>query len=881
MTLQFNDNISNTTGVPAQIAWTFRLIVANVAASNDGDVKPNSAQVEYVNDADEPQVQVTVPVSVTLSEPLLIVEKSVHPRNTLPGNTAFYTIRLYHATTSTIPAYNVALEDILPDGLNYGTNSWQQFAGPPAALIDDSDAPTLTAFFAEVAPGVQATNPIELRYTAFVPPDAPLGSLFTNTVTSVWTSLPDDPYGDTRDGSGGINDYRTSDTARLALSEVFVQKTGPLTVVAGSLITWNLSVANLGPYPVISAIVTDVVPFQVEPLEATYQVGADSGVCTLNDIAGRDVYQCAIATIPDGMTARIVISGLVAPDTPEGADLTNVANFTTESPDGDKRNNEAIVETEVYVEADLGITKTGPITATAGELITYTLVLSNSGPSYPRSVDVKDELPPGVDWVSGSTSQGACVNGICQLGDMSVGQVVTMVITGAVQSDVQGVITNSAQTFAVSPDPNPDNDTDNASTTVVAGTALQVDKVDLTDPVYAGDTYFYEIVITNTGPSLAQNVVLVDDLPNEVSYEGTSPECTEAGGSVTCNLGSMAPGEVRDFLVNVRVDENVISGTLGTNVVTVTTTTNIDASASRLTDSEQTTYLQRVGGPLDLQLSKAVNPPSVVANGQRLTYTLLVTNTGPAQASAVQVVDAFPREFEFVTGETSKDETTALCSNGVVCDLGVMEVGETVAITLVFDVPSDTLSGIYTNTAHVSSPAIETIYANNTASVPVQVDDVANLQMRKEATPDPATPGGDLTYHIAITNTGPSDAQNVTVSDTLPAGFVLAAVLPSQGGCGTFPCDLGTMPAGGSATIMVIGSVSSTISSAAEIANTAEVTSTTPGIGASASTSPHWHCRRPGGGQDRDGDGGTWRSGDIHSVSAQSGPRYSHGYQRR
>ena len=41
---------------------------------------------------------------------------------------------------------------------------------------------------------------------------------------------------------------------------------------------------------------------------------------------------------------------------------------------------------------------------------------------------------------------------------------------------------------------------------------LQVDKKDLTDPVYAGNTYLYELVVTNTGPSDTFNVVITDTL---------------------------------------------------------------------------------------------------------------------------------------------------------------------------------------------------------------------------------------------------------------------------------------------------------------------------------------------------------------------------------
>lgn len=66
-TLAFNDSLSNTTGGPARIAWTFRLIVADVASANHNDVKPNSAQVGYVNADNLPQVLSTNPVSIASS----------------------------------------------------------------------------------------------------------------------------------------------------------------------------------------------------------------------------------------------------------------------------------------------------------------------------------------------------------------------------------------------------------------------------------------------------------------------------------------------------------------------------------------------------------------------------------------------------------------------------------------------------------------------------------------------------------------------------------------------------------------------------------------------------------------------------------------------
>ncbi len=96
-------------------------------------------------------------------------------------------------------------------------------------------------------------------------------------------------------------------------------------------------------------------------------------------------------------------------------------------------------------------------------------------------------------------------------------------VTATAGSEISGNVTNTAEYFGDTNDPNPNNDSDTAQTTVNPLTALIIDKIDLTDPVYAGNTYLYEIVITNTGPSDAQNVVITDTLPSQVALRAPVP----------------------------------------------------------------------------------------------------------------------------------------------------------------------------------------------------------------------------------------------------------------------------------------------------------------------------------------------------------------------
>ena len=107
----------------------------------------------------------------------------------------------------------------------------------------------------------------------------------------------------------------------------------------------------------------------------------------------------------------------------------------------------------------------------AGQQVTYTIVVTNSGPSTAQSVDVKDALPPGVsldrrhDCSSGS-GIAACGGTVCQVGDMAVDEVITITVVGTVDPGVPDgtTLTNTATVFSDTPDPQPGDKTDTAAT---------------------------------------------------------------------------------------------------------------------------------------------------------------------------------------------------------------------------------------------------------------------------------------------------------------------------------------------------------------------------------------------------------------------------------
>jgi uncharacterized repeat protein (TIGR01451 family) len=99
---------------PEQVTAVITAVVENVAANQDGVRYTNTATLGWYDRAGAGVTPVTSnPVTTDLVEPLLIIEKSAFPTNVRPGDTVFYTLRIYHAPTSTVPAYNVLISDTL------------------------------------------------------------------------------------------------------------------------------------------------------------------------------------------------------------------------------------------------------------------------------------------------------------------------------------------------------------------------------------------------------------------------------------------------------------------------------------------------------------------------------------------------------------------------------------------------------------------------------------------------------------------------------------------------------------------------------------------------------------------------------------------------
>ncbi|GHE71780.1 DUF11 domain-containing protein [Streptomyces vinaceus] len=188
------------------------------------------------------------------------------------------------------------------------------------------------------------------------------------------------------------------------------------------------------------------------------------------------------------------------------------------------------------------------------------------------------------------------------------------------------------------------------------------------------------------------------------------------------------------------------------------------------------------GGPVSAAAAAAARPPEPVevtvrhvrAPGDLITYTLTATNRGPSVARNVRATDRLPEGITFVESSDGCTETDRTVTCGPEPQL---TVGQSKSWTF-----HARLSAAYEgdgsdlgNSATGSSDATDPAPDNNTPA-PVlppgpftPVSDLATVKTPLGA--GPTVPGQEFEYEIRTTNKGPSDARNVTVTDTLPDGL--------------------------------------------------------------------------------------------------------------
>jgi len=723
------------------------------------------------------------------------------------GANETYTITVKNIGTN--DATGVVVSDVLPATAGFVSG----VASVSGATVADING-TITADLGTLAAGASATLTLTVTPTM-------LGAI---TDTAYVEANETDT--DQSDNSATVTTSIVSPTTLANLSILKVTAPDPGTV--GLPLTYTLIVTNTGLAAADNVVVSDTLPSGVTFASATSDV---SGVTPTNSSGS---VTADLGTVASGAVETVTI--VVTPTAAGTLDNTaTVTTSTTNVSTNTSSTTHTTINAVTSTQANLSIAKFAtPNPDTVGQLLTYTLVVTNTGAAADNVV-VSDTLPSGVNFasatsdVSGVTPTNSSGTVTADLGTVASGAVdtVTIVVTPTAAGTVNNTATVATSTTNVS-----------THTSATTGTTinpavqanLSIAKLASPSPDTVGQNLTYVLIVSNAGPAAAADVTVSDTLPSGVTFVSDGSDVsgatlTNTNGTITANLGTVASGAVDTVTIVVTP---TAAGTIS-NTATVSTTT---ANPGTHTSATVQTTINPTSAAANLSISKTASPsPDVV--GQDLTYTIVVSDApGAADAAGVTVTDALPAGATFVSALDTTSGVSLSPTSGTLSDnIGTVAAGTSDTITITV---TPTVTGTLSNTANVTTttPNISTQTSATVLTMITTTSAAANLSITKTASPSPATVGQDLTYTIVVTNAaGAAAADNVFVIDTLPVGLatLVSAQDTTRGVALTatgaaIKDDIGSMAAGTSDTIVIVATPLKT----GQITNTATVHTTTP-----------------------------------------------------
>ena len=514
--------------------------------------------------------------------------------------------------------------------------------------------------------------------------------------------------GETDTNTGNNTNVQVQSTVQI-VSDLVIQtvQDNPDPVVAGTNLTYTVGILNNGPSVAPNVVVTGQLAAGLSFVSSTFPCSAvgQTVTCNIGALGVGGAPSSGTVTVAVGPSVRGVVN----------SDLS----ITSDAVDPTQANNTASASTGVTVQADPVLTiSDNPDPVLAGNNLTYTFTVSNTGPSdITAGTSVVVDLPAGVTLVSSNAPSGPCVtlgaDLVCGIGAVPNGSSRQVQVTVSLPSSTaQGtVLTVNASLDGAESDTNVANSSAVETTTVAAAADLSVSVTGSPNPLIdLNQPLTYTVTVTNGGPSDATGATVVDTLAAGLTFISATPSsgtCGHAGGVVTCTIGNIAAGATATVTIQASA-LNVSTDSVQNTAVVSTATTDPNAGNNTATISTS------VQARADLSVTKTASTQQPIA-GEPLTYTISVSNAGPARATAVVLTDNLPGAVTFVSAQTSQGACAH--SNGVVtCQLGNVNSGANATVMLNVDVRRSVLDGEeFTNSVTVSADEDDNVPGNNTA----------------------------------------------------------------------------------------------------------------------------------------------------------------------
>ena len=585
-------------------------------------------------------------------------------------------------------------------------------------------------------------------------------------------------------------------------------------VKPGDVLTYTIVLNNLGNTDANNVILTDAIPSGTSFVAGSL-TGATGTPSTLT-------LNTPVAAGGSATVSFQVKVGDIIPNPNPVVNLASAAFTYTVDPANPNGSSGTAQSNPVSAQVNspvISSTKTADKTfAEPGDIITYTIVVSNAGNVDANNAVITDAIPTGTTFVAGSVTGATGTPPTLTLNNPVVaGGSSTVTFQVQVNNAIPSPnpLTNTAVTaYTYTLDPADPNGASGTSTTNAAATQINQASITTTkavDKAFAGQGSIltYTLTLRNTGNTAADQVVINDAIPAGTAYvpgsligaTGTPPVITltnpiPAGGSTTVSYQVQVG--------NATPNPNPIPNQANAAFRYTIDPANPDGANGESTSNLVTTQSNTAAIITQKTADKAYAQPNDI-----VTYTITLQNTGNVAANQVVVNDAIPAGTTLVpnsiTGATGTPPTLQLTNP--------IPAGATAAITFKVKVGNNvpipnpltnTASTAFTYTQNPANPnGVTGNSLGNTATTQINI---AKLTIVKQADKNIAYIGDIITYRLAITNTGNVAANAAILKDLIPANtsYVAGSIQASAPYTGDLITGLQfTNPIGASETVTV------------------------------------------------------------------------------